>query len=87
MRKDLQNIDSITSLFREALTLRPKGHPDHPLSIYHLLKALTLRHCQERTAVYIHESAQLSRKLLPLCPDGTYLHSIAAGANNDPCMQ
>ncbi|KAG0693223.1 hypothetical protein DFH29DRAFT_1040222 [Suillus ampliporus] len=29
-RSDLQDIDSTTSLFRDALTLRPQGHPDHP---------------------------------------------------------
>jgi CHAT domain-containing protein len=33
----------------------------------------------ERIAVYIHESVQLYCKLLPLCPEGTYLRSIAAG--------
>ncbi|KAG2035260.1 CHAT domain-containing protein [Suillus americanus] len=78
IRKDLQDIESITSLFRVALALRPQGHPDHPLSIYHLLKALT----QERTTVYIYEYVQLSRKLLPLCPEGTYLRSIATGVND-----
>ncbi|KAG2041184.1 hypothetical protein BDR03DRAFT_979626 [Suillus americanus] len=82
IRNDLQDIDSITSLFREALALRPQGHPDHPLSIYHLLKALIWRYCKENfTAVYIQECVQLSCKLLPLCPEGTYLRSIAAGAN------
>ncbi|KAG1862744.1 CHAT domain-containing protein [Suillus subalutaceus] len=81
IRKDFQDIDSIISLFREALALRPQGHPDHPLSIYHLLKALIWRYSKERTAVYIQECAQLSCKLLPSCPEGTYLRSIAAGAN------
>ncbi|KAG1841918.1 CHAT domain-containing protein [Suillus subalutaceus] len=81
IRKNFQDIDSITSLFREALALRPLGHPDHPLSIYHLLKALIWRYSKECTAAYIHESAELSCKLLPLCPEGTYLCSIAAGAN------
>ncbi|KAG2342404.1 hypothetical protein BDR05DRAFT_964354 [Suillus weaverae] len=81
VRKDLENIDSIISHFREALALRPQGHPDHPLSIYHLIEALTWRYIREDTAVYIHESLQLYCKLLPLCPEGTYLRSIAAGAN------
>ncbi|KAG1869921.1 CHAT domain-containing protein [Suillus subluteus] len=81
IRKDLQDINSITSLFRETLALRPQGHPDHPLSIYHLLKALIQHYRKERTAVYIQECAQLSCKLLPLCPEGTYLRSIAAGEN------
>ncbi|KAG1857676.1 CHAT domain-containing protein [Suillus subalutaceus] len=82
IRNDFQDIDSITSLFREALALRPQGHPDHPLSIYNLTEALTWRYSKENFAVvYIQECAQLSCKLLPLCPEGTYLHSIAAGAN------
>ncbi|KAG1841941.1 hypothetical protein DFJ58DRAFT_748333 [Suillus subalutaceus] len=82
IQKDLQAIDCITSLFRGALALRPQGHPNHALSIYHLIDALILRYKQENfTAVYIHESAQLSCKLLPLCPEGTYLRSIAAGAD------
>ncbi|KAG1776806.1 CHAT domain-containing protein [Suillus placidus] len=81
IQNDLEDIDSITSLFREALALRPQGHPDHPLSIYHLIEALNWRYSKENfTAVYIHESLQLYRKLLPLCPEGTYLRSIAAGA-------
>ncbi|KAG1721705.1 CHAT domain-containing protein [Suillus lakei] len=79
--KDLHDIDSTTSLFREALALRPLGHPDHPSSLYHLTEALTWRHNKEPAAVYIHESAQLYCELLPLCPEGTYLRSIAAGAN------
>ncbi|KAG1728461.1 CHAT domain-containing protein [Suillus lakei] len=81
IRKDLHDIDSTTSLFREALALRPQGHPDHPSSLYHLTEALTWRHIKEPAAVYIHESAQLYCELLPLCPEGTYLRSIAAGAN------
>ncbi|KAG2139400.1 CHAT domain-containing protein [Suillus cothurnatus] len=82
IQNDLQDIDSITSLFREALALRPQGHPDHPLSIYHLTSALIWRYRKERTAVYIRESARLSCKLLTLCPEGTYLRSIAAGADD-----
>ncbi|KAG1861244.1 CHAT domain-containing protein [Suillus subluteus] len=81
IRKDFQDIDSVTSLFREALALRPQGHPDHPLSLYYLTEALTWRYIRERTAVHIHESAQLYCKLLPLCPEGTYLRGIAAGKN------
>lgn len=69
------------SLFCEALALRPQGHPDHPLSIHHLTEVLTWRCSKERTAIYIHESAQLSCKLLPLCPEGTYVRDIVAGEN------
>ncbi|KAG2362854.1 hypothetical protein BDR07DRAFT_1406005 [Suillus spraguei] len=58
IQNDFQDIDPVTSLFREALTLRPE--------------ALTWRFGKENfTAVYIHEAAHL----------GTYLRSIAAGAN------
>ncbi|KAG2083846.1 CHAT domain-containing protein [Suillus cothurnatus] len=81
IQNDFQDIEYITSLFREALALRPQGHPDHPSSIYHLLKALIRRYIRERTAAYIHECAELFCKLLPLCPEGTYLLSIAAGGN------
>ncbi|KAG2147002.1 CHAT domain-containing protein [Suillus cothurnatus] len=80
IQNDLQDIDSVTSLFHEALALRPQGHLDHPLSIYHLIKALIWRYRKENfIAVYIRESAQLCCKLLPLCPEGTYLHSTTAG--------
>ncbi|KAG2033447.1 hypothetical protein BDR03DRAFT_688706 [Suillus americanus] len=47
IQKDLQDIESITSLFREALALRPQGHPDHTLSIYHLIDALIWRYKQQ----------------------------------------
>ncbi|KAG2123284.1 CHAT domain-containing protein [Suillus clintonianus] len=76
IRNDLQDIDSTTSLFREALALRPQGHPNHTLSLFHLIFALNWRYSKERTAVFIHESLQLCCKLLPLCPEGTYLRSI-----------
>ncbi|KAG1737118.1 uncharacterized protein EDB91DRAFT_1347913 [Suillus paluster] len=40
-RNDFKDIDFITSLFRDALSLRPQGHLDHPLSLYYLTEALT----------------------------------------------
>ncbi|KAG0708031.1 CHAT domain-containing protein [Suillus ampliporus] len=81
IRKDLQDIDSTTCLFREALASRPHGHPDHPLFVYHLTEALTWRYSEKYTAADIHESAQIYHELLPLCPEGTYLRSIAVGKN------
>ncbi|KAG1718846.1 uncharacterized protein EDB91DRAFT_540926 [Suillus paluster] len=81
IHNDLQDIDSTTCLFRDALALCPQGHPDHPSSLYHLLKALIWRHSKELAAVDIRESAQISLELLPLCPEGTYLRSIAEGVN------
>ncbi|KIK33824.1 hypothetical protein CY34DRAFT_789244, partial [Suillus luteus UH-Slu-Lm8-n1] len=77
----LQDIDTTISLFRDALALRPQHHPNHPLSLYNLTKALTCRHRKKSTAADIRESAQLHHELLPLCPEGTYLRSIAAGEN------
>jgi hypothetical protein len=61
--------------------LRPQRHPDHLLSLYNLTEALTWRHSKKSTAADIREAAQLYRELLPLCPEGTYLRSIAAGEN------
>ncbi|KAG2094838.1 uncharacterized protein F5147DRAFT_819613 [Suillus discolor] len=81
IRNDLEDIDVTTSLFRDALALRPQHHPDHPLSLYHLTQALTRRHNKKRTAADIREAAQLYHELLPLCAEGTYLHIIAAGKN------
>ncbi|KAG1830288.1 CHAT domain-containing protein [Suillus subalutaceus] len=81
IRKDLQDIDTTTSLFREALALRPQGHPDHPLSLYNLTEALAWRHKKKSTAADILEAARLYHELLPLCPEGTCLRSVAAGAN------
>ncbi|KAG0699121.1 CHAT domain-containing protein [Suillus ampliporus] len=80
--KDFQDIDFITSLFRNALALRPQGHPDHPLSLCNLVFASLIWHCHgtECTAVNIQESAQLCCKLLALCPEATYLHSISIDA-------
>ncbi|KAG2112688.1 CHAT domain-containing protein [Suillus discolor] len=81
IRNDVQDIDATTSLFRDVLALRPQRHPDHPLSLYNLTEALTWRHNKKRTASNIREAAQLYRELLPLCQEGTYLRSIAAGKN------
>ncbi|KAG1827899.1 CHAT domain-containing protein [Suillus variegatus] len=80
-RNDVQDIDTTTSLFRDALALRPQHHPDHPLSLFNLTEALNWRHSRKCTDVDICEAAQLYHELLPLCPEGTYLRSIAAGEN------
>ncbi|KAG2361195.1 hypothetical protein BDR07DRAFT_1334874 [Suillus spraguei] len=81
IRKHLQDIDATTSIFRDALALRPRRHPDHSLSVYYLTEALNWRHYKKNTAGDIREAAQLYHELLDLCPEGTYLHSIAAGKN------
>ncbi|KAG2352218.1 hypothetical protein BDR07DRAFT_1314768, partial [Suillus spraguei] len=76
----LQDIHTATSLFRNALALRPQRHPNHPLSLYNLTEVLTWRYNKKDTAADICEAAQLYHELLPLCLKGTYLRSIAAGA-------
>ncbi|KAG1873525.1 hypothetical protein DFJ58DRAFT_741410 [Suillus subalutaceus] len=83
IRNDIQDADTTTSLFREALALRPQGHSDHALSPYNLIRALNWHYSKEPTAVYIHESAQLCCKLLPLCPEGIYLRSIGVDSAVD----
>ncbi|KAG1877530.1 hypothetical protein F4604DRAFT_1924174 [Suillus subluteus] len=47
--------------------------------------ALTLNwhYSKEPTAIYIHETARLCCKLLPLCPEGTYLRSIGVDSAVD----
>jgi hypothetical protein len=82
IQKDLQDIDTTSiSLFRDALALRPWRHPDRPLSIFNLAVALSWCHNKKSTAADIREAAQLYHELLPLCPGGTYLRSIASGEN------
>ncbi|KAG1717530.1 CHAT domain-containing protein [Suillus occidentalis] len=67
IRNDLQDIDTTTALFRDALALRPQRHPDRPLSLYNLTEALTWRHNKKNTAADIREAVQLYHELLPLC--------------------
>ncbi|KAG1853518.1 CHAT domain-containing protein [Suillus subluteus] len=83
IRNHLQDIDTTTSLFRDALALRPQRHPDHPLSLCNLTAALIWRHNKKSTAVDIREAVPLYHELLPLCPEGTYLRSIVAGNGVD----
>ncbi|KAG2045612.1 hypothetical protein BDR06DRAFT_1025765 [Suillus hirtellus] len=71
------------SLFRDALALHPQHHPDRPFSLYILSRALNWRHSKKSNAADIREAAQLYHELLPLCPEGTYLRSIASGTGAD----
>ncbi|KAG1873529.1 hypothetical protein DFJ58DRAFT_881389 [Suillus subalutaceus] len=83
IRNDIQDADTTTSLFREALALRPQGHSDHALSLYNLIRSLNWHYSKEPTDIYIHETARLCCKLLPLCPEGTYLRSIGVDSAVD----
>ncbi|KAG2080567.1 CHAT domain-containing protein, partial [Suillus cothurnatus] len=80
-RNDVQNIGTTTSLFRDALALRPQCHPDRPFSLYNFTKALALRYKKKSVGADIREAAQVYQELLPLCPEGTYLRSTATGAD------
>ncbi|KAG0696900.1 hypothetical protein DFH29DRAFT_181775 [Suillus ampliporus] len=82
IRKDLQDIDSTTSLFRDILSLLPQNHLDRPLSVYYPTEALNWRYDYHRTTAYISEYVQLYYDLLPLCAEDTYLRSIAVGENS-----
>ncbi|KAG1824307.1 CHAT domain-containing protein [Suillus variegatus] len=86
IRNDVQDIDATTCLFRDALVLRPQHHPDHAFSLYNLTEALTWRYSEKSTDVDICEAAQFYHELLPLCPEGTYLRSVAAGENGVDCV-
>jgi len=67
------DIDYAISLFRSALTLRPQGHPDHPLSIFDLCKAYYQRYLHLQDHVGLREAVKLYTELLPKCPRGSYL--------------
>ncbi|KAG2355425.1 CHAT domain-containing protein [Suillus spraguei] len=80
----VQDIDTNISLFRDAFALRPQCHPDHALSLHNLTNALTWRHRRKGIASDIREITQLYHELLR--PEGSYLHSIAAGENGVDCV-
>lgn len=76
MQDHLQDIDTTTSLFHQALALRSQGHSDHTLYPCDLIRGFIWPYGKESAAVYIHESTQLWCKLLPPCPGGSYLRSM-----------
>ncbi|KAG2073862.1 hypothetical protein BDR04DRAFT_1049358 [Suillus decipiens] len=71
IHKDLRGVYIATSLLCDALTLRPRGHPDRPVSLYYLTEALIWRYSYHATTVDIFKSAQLCiylrRLILELC--------------------
>ncbi|KAG1882807.1 hypothetical protein F4604DRAFT_1678298 [Suillus subluteus] len=71
--KTVSHLNDAVQHFQLVLDQCPVGHPDRAGALANLATT--------SPPVYIHESAQLSCKLLPLCPEGTYLRSIAAGAD------
>ncbi|KAG1731277.1 hypothetical protein EDB19DRAFT_1576058, partial [Suillus lakei] len=83
--KTIENdIDHAIHLFRSALTLRPQGHIDHPLSILDLCHALCKRHSHKKSHVDLREAADLYRSILPLCVEGSHLHQVVFDTNGIP---
>jgi hypothetical protein len=71
------DIDHAISLFRSALMLRPREHPDHLLSILNLCQALHHRHSHRKSGADLREAAGLYHCLLPLCVEGSHLQLCA----------
>ncbi|KAG1901206.1 CHAT domain-containing protein [Suillus fuscotomentosus] len=72
IQNDLHDIDTTTSLLRNALALRPQRHSDHPSSLHNLALALT---------------AQLCHELLPLCKGCPPLYEdLQAAARQGPAI-
>jgi hypothetical protein len=71
------DIDHAISLFRSALVLRPREHPDHILSILNLCQALHHRHLHRKSGADLREAAEHYRSLLPLCVEGSHLQLCA----------
>lgn len=83
--KTIENdIDRAIHLFRSALTLRPRGHVDHPLSILDLCDALCKRHSHKKDHADLREAAVLYRSILPFCVEGSHLHRVVFGTNGIP---
>lgn len=78
------DIDRAVHLFRSALTLRPRGHIDHPLSILDLCHALCKRHSHKKDHSDLREAADLYRSILPLCVEGSHLHRVVFDTNGIP---
>jgi tetratricopeptide (TPR) repeat protein len=57
-------------LFREVLSMQPKGHMNRAWSCHHLARALRVRNEQTGKSRYLEEIVQLHREALALRPDG-----------------
>ncbi|KAG2112632.1 uncharacterized protein F5147DRAFT_835365 [Suillus discolor] len=84
----IQNdIDTTTSLLRNALALRPQRHSHHPSSLYNLALALSLCYNEKGTIADICEAGQLCHDLLPLCKGYPPLYEdLQAAARQGPAI-
>ncbi|KAG2336308.1 hypothetical protein BDR05DRAFT_1005996 [Suillus weaverae] len=78
------DIDRAIHLFCSALTLRPRGHIDHPLSILDLCHALCKRHSHKKEHADLREAADLYCSILPLCVEGSHLHQVVFDTSGIP---
>ncbi|KAG2131924.1 CHAT domain-containing protein [Suillus cothurnatus] len=76
IRNDLEDIDVTTSLFRDALALRPEHHLDYSSSLFNLTEALTWRYSKKGTTADIREAAHLYL-VVEICPLGHQLRHDA----------
>ncbi|KAJ8596844.1 hypothetical protein M405DRAFT_856112 [Rhizopogon salebrosus TDB-379] len=76
------DIDHAISLFRSALVLRTREHPDHLLSILNLCQALHHHHLHRKGGADLREAAELYHCLLPLCVEGSHLQLYAIEQRN-----
>ena len=70
-----QGLDEAIVLDREALDLRPQGHPYRPVSLNNLAVNLSIRYKQLGATEDVDEAIVLVREALDLCPQGHPLRS------------
>ncbi len=68
--KDIADLEEATSLFREALVLRPPGHPTRALVLSGLANSLLKLREESGLDPGLEEALSLEREALLLCPPG-----------------
>ena len=65
----IEDIEEAIGIHREALTLRPEGHPDRHWSLFRLAWCLGVRYCKQGTLPDLEEAITLGRAALDLRPE------------------
>jgi CHAT domain-containing protein len=78
----MQDLDEAIVLDREALNLRPQGHPDRSMSLNNLALHLSTRYDQLGAMQDLDEAIVLDREALNLCPQG---HPDRSNVVEQPC--
>ena len=71
----LGDLEEAIPLQRDALELRPPGHPNRPSSLINLARCLSTRYDQLSAMGDLEEAIILQREALELCPTGHRHHS------------